>query len=69
MSEIKVEIVSRPTVSPAQMVSELSRAIAEYAREHSNLFETEDYREWLKRYRKRREVLSCRSGTTSQDTP
>ena len=69
MNDINVEIVSRPAVSPAYFVSALSRAIADYAKAHADLFETVEFREWQERYRKQKEVVSCRSGTTSQDTP
>lgn len=69
MSDLKTEVVLRPTVSPAYFAAELGRVVANYARAHADVFDTEEYRTWLAQYRKKKEVVSCRAGTTSQDTP
>lgn len=69
MSDLKTEVVLRPTVSPAYFAAELGRVIANYARAHAEVFDTKEYRTWLAQYRKRKEAASCPSGTTSQDTP
>lgn len=66
----KVQIVSDPAVSHSFLVSGLGRAIAEYGRTHCDMFETDEYREWQKRYRermKRKGVVSCHSGSTFVD--
>lgn len=53
--ELKVQIVSKPCVGMNVMHAKLGHAIVNYIQAHSGIFETDQYKEWLVRYRERQE--------------